>query len=311
MQPIRTILVPLDGSPFSEHALPWAMAIAERTKATVHLAQVHHPVPAYAAALEVPEVQAEVAQQAEQMEREYLEKARLRAQNMAEVPVTTVLLDGPVAQALAEHARAINADLMVMTTHGRGPVSRFWLGSVADQLLRQGDCPLLLIRPGKSDEPGFDGLRHILVPVDGSAFAEQGLELAVALGRPFNARYTLLFVVEPPLPVVDGFGMVPVPANLELDSQVKQAAERYTDRLLAKMLDQGLAAERRVEFRAGVADTILEVAGRLKVDVIALATHGAGGARRLLLGSVADKVIRGSDRPVLVQRAREAKPASA
>ncbi len=142
--PYRSILVPLDGSPFSEQALPLAFAIAARSGALVQVAMVHHPVPALATALEVPEIEAQLDQEARVREVTYLNGVVDRWRGGANVPVTSAVLEGPVAEALEEQVEVSGADLLILTTHGRGPLSRFWLGSVADQLMRKLHVPMLL-----------------------------------------------------------------------------------------------------------------------------------------------------------------------
>ncbi len=80
-------------------------------------------------------------------EQAYFEGLVSRVQPHYTGPITTVQLDGPIATALHDYALASKADLVVMTTHGHGAISRFWLGSVADKLVRQLPMPVLLVRP--------------------------------------------------------------------------------------------------------------------------------------------------------------------
>ena len=133
-------------------------------------------------------------------QREYLDTTVKRLAVLHSVPVTSALLESPaIAETLNAHAATTGADLIVMTTHGRGPLSRFWLGSVADELVRRATIPILLVRPQEkapdlSSEPI---LRHILIPLDGSALAEQALEPALALGKLMEADYTLVRIYFP------------------------------------------------------------------------------------------------------------------
>jgi nucleotide-binding universal stress UspA family protein len=202
--PFRLICVPLDGSPFAEQALPAAAEIARQSGAMLQLALVHHPVPALATALEVPEIEAQLDQENRVREQTYLGSIVERVRMTANVPVTGALLDGAVADALQVHVEESQADLVVITTHGRGPMSRFWLGSVADHLMRRLHVPVLIIRPNGST-PTLE-LKTILVALDGSSFAERALEVAVALGKPFGAAFGLVMVIEPPLPIADPAG---------------------------------------------------------------------------------------------------------
>lgn len=299
--PYRSILVPLDGSPFAEQALPFALGIAARTGALVQVALVHHPVPALATALEVPEIEAQLDQEARSREQGYLTSTVDRARARANVPITATVLDGAVADALEEHIEKTGADLLILTTHGRGPMSRFWLGSVADQLMRRLHIPILLIRPAGEQVPDLR-LDRIMVALDGSPFAEQAIAAATALGKPFGATYTLFMAVEPALPVADPSGLMVLPASPDSDEKRREAAAGYLAGIAARLAGEGYTANTHVTTDAPAASAILAQADALRADLVVLASHGAGGFERLVIGSVADKVIRGSVHPTLVVR---------
>jgi nucleotide-binding universal stress UspA family protein len=297
----RSICVPLDGSSFAEQALPLAAEIARRAGAILQVALVHHPVPALATALEVPEIEAQLDQEARAREQTYLNGIVERVRKTVNAPVTGTLLDGPVADALEDHIESTGADLLVITTHGRGPMSRFWLGSVADQLMRRLHIPLLLVRPA-AEAPPLPAMRRILIALDGSPFAERAIEAATALGRPFGAEYALLMVVEPPLPIADPSGLMVVPLAAGSEKQLREAAKKYLDGRAELLRKEGYTVTTHPVESAGAATTIIAQADVLKVDLVALASHGAGGFERLVVGSVADKVIRGSTHPTFVVR---------
>src|SRR5262249_30980903 len=148
---IRSILMPLDGSTFGEHALPLAASLARSAGATLYLVHVHQVLP--------PETIAGVAVMdsvdlhMRQDERAYLADVARRLRHAGPVAVEIALMDGEVVPALREYAQQQFIDLVVMSTHGRGALGRFWLGSVADELLRELPRPAILIRPhdGKPD----------------------------------------------------------------------------------------------------------------------------------------------------------------
>lgn len=297
----RSIYVPLDGSAFAEQALPLATEIARRSGAILQVALVHHPVPALATALEVPEIEAQLDQEARAREQVYLDGIIERTRRSANVPVTATLLDGPVAEALQEHVEKSGADLVVSTTHGRGPMSRFWLGSVADQLMRRLHVPILLLRPG-GEATLPTTLHRILVTLDGSAFAERALDAALMLGRPFGAEYVLFMVVEPPLPIADPNGLMVVPADPEAERKLREAARSYVGRKVEALRALGATATGLTIEGAGAVESIIAQAGKSGADLVAIASHGAGGVERLVVGSVADKVIRGSTHPTFIVR---------
>jgi nucleotide-binding universal stress UspA family protein len=299
--PYRSIYVPLDGSPFAEQALPLAGEITRRAGAILQLALVHHPVPALATALEVPEIEAQLDQEGRAREQTYLNSIVERVRKSVNVPVTGTLLDGAVADALETHLEKTGADLVVITTHGRGPMSRFWLGSVADQLMRRLHVPILLVRPAAAAAAPLP-LRRVLITVDGSPFAERAIDAAVALGKGFDAEYALLMVVEPPLPIADPSGLMVIPAGANAEQQLREAATKYLDGLAQRLRKDGLTVTTHPIEAAGAAATIIAQADALQADLVAIASHGAGGFERLVVGSVADKVIRGSTHPTFVVR---------
>jgi nucleotide-binding universal stress UspA family protein len=300
----RTILVPLDGSTFSEHALPLALHIAQRAGAVLQAIHVHVPIgSAYAGS----ELASDLRLDSLVREREhaYLDYVAKRLACVSLDRMSTALLDGSVADTVREHAVATGTDLIVMTTHGRGPLSRFWLGGVADRIIRHVPMPVLLVRPQDSvpDLSCKPLLQRVLIPLDGSELAEQILEPALELGGLMQAEYLLLRVVEP-VPVlgydISGFAMED--AEKPMLRQLEDEAQIYLERVAERLRDRSLHVQTKVLVQPSVAGAILNEARAHASNLIALATHGRGGLARLLLGSVADKVLRGAATPVLVYR---------
>lgn len=302
----RSILVPLDGSGFGEQALPVAISLARRLGAAIQIVHVH--VPAWGVYGERGWPYDETLDSAmRERDRAYLDTTLERLAAVADVPLSSALLDGTIANAISRHAAETGVDLLVLTTHGRGPLARFWLGSVADTLVRQVDTPLLLVPPqAKAPELSEDTApRHVLVPLDGSELAEQILEPAMAVGAATQAKFTLLQVILPMLPPFYPAGTTKVigPVIQELETLHLQEfadGQKYLGRLAEPLRAKSLTVETRVVSHEQPVTAILEDATAVGADLIALATHGRGGLKRLLLGSVADKVLRGSATPVLV-----------
>jgi nucleotide-binding universal stress UspA family protein len=307
---LRSILVPLDGSTFGEHALPLALSLARRAGATLRLAHVHQASPpATVAGLAIMD---SVDLHLRQDEQAYLADVQRRAGCRPGVHVHAALLDGDVAPALRQYAVAQKADLVVLSTHGRGTLGRFWLGSVADDLMRDLPCPALLTRTheGKPDLAREPALKSIVVPLDGTPLAEGALEQALNVGSLFEADYTLLRVVRPVVrPTYLPEGTTPqglAHGVLEqvhtLQHQLVEEARQYLAGVAEKLRPRGV----RVQMRALVEEDpavaiLLEAQGR-HADLVAMATHGRRGLQRLFLGSVADKVVRGGAVPVLLYR---------
>lgn len=305
----RSLLVPLDGSGFGEHALPLALSIARRASASLQVVHVHIPFVYYEG---MTPLDGAMDVQTETQERAYLDNVVQRLATVAPVPVKAVVLNGPTAESLQEHAQATGVDLIVMTTHGRGALSRFWLGSVADELVRRAPMPLLLVRPQEAppDLAQERTLRRMLVPLDGSELAEQILGPARALGTLMGSAYTMLRVIKPITPIV--CGPTGPASNASIEALLKQLqaahahvqaeAETYLGRVAQRFRVPSVPIETRVVTGEQPAAAILGEAAARASDVIALETHGRRGLARLLLGSVADKVLRGAAVPVLIHR---------
>jgi nucleotide-binding universal stress UspA family protein len=297
MTTFQTILVPIDGSKLSEQALPLAQRLAKASGARLDLVRVHPPATARDVYMEAMAGGAVPLSDATADETTYLDEraAEARADGLE---VSTSLLEGPVAQAIARRAR-VNADLVVMTTHGRGPFSRLWLGSVADELLRILDRAILLIRP--TMEPwattGGPPYRRILLPLDAWDGNAVAVEAAIALGSP-KTEYVLLHVVDVPVPAV----AMPIPmgaAAMPVDAVESKVAERL-EGIADNLRERGLKVRTRVEFAGSAAQGILDVAESEAPDLIAMTTRRPGRIERVLLGSITDKIVRASKEPVLV-----------
>jgi nucleotide-binding universal stress UspA family protein len=300
----RSILVPLDGSQFGEYALPHASSLARRAGAGLTLARVRVPPSHLSSAdIHLPVPPDEEQRETEQA-RAYLSDVanRVRAAFPA-VEVTTTLLDGGVGDALCGYMNQAHPDLVVLTTHGRGPLSRFWLGSVATDLVRRAPAPVLLVRPqeGPPDLAADAAPRRILIPLDGSPFGQQILPTAVAVGTLMGAEYRLLRVVPPVLSSTGGgLGELGGGSRTVAD-QLRAEASGYLVGLATRVPALSAAAIHvAVDWPPAVA--ILADAEASGIDLIALETRGRSGLARLLLGSVADKVVRGSTVPVLLRR---------
>lgn len=280
------ILVPLDGSAMAERALPVAERIVSATGATgsvLRLVCVHQPGPDRS------------------LEERYLQETAARVERASGVSVTWALLDGLIGPRLAEEVTGFAADLVVMTTHGRGPVSRFWMGSVADELIRTLDVPVLLLQAGTDQTRLLP--RRILVPLDGSPRSETSLDFAVQLARLSGGSIDLLQVVPPITPMVlDGSPMTPALVPPTREDLLRDSARDYLEMCASRLRARGIATMVTVVTDASPARAIVETADQHQVDLVAIATHGAGGIRRMVLGSVADKVLRSSRRPLLVFR---------
>jgi nucleotide-binding universal stress UspA family protein len=302
----RSILVPLDGSVFAEHALPLALGIARRSGAKLVIARVH-----VAPFSPIEDLGGLVDRAARDEEQAYLKAVVKQLTDETAAYVQCALLEIPVADSLCEYAKSAGADLIVMTTHRRGPLARAWLGSVADELVRKAPIPILLARPQEAKPvlDHFPVFRRVLVPLDGSSFAEQAVDSAVALGSLTEAEFILVRVIEPMVRGGDMEAVMTYPSDpgvvrrLELfHDEEKASASAYLEKVAQRLKSRGHRAETRVVVSEQAAVALLDATKQAKADLIALSTHGRRGLSRLFLGSVADKVLRGTSLPILIHR---------
>jgi nucleotide-binding universal stress UspA family protein len=306
MDMYEQVVVPLDGSRFSEFALSAALGIVEKSRGHLTLLTAVSNVGTL--------VRADLEREGEPVQG-WFEEERARATKHLEdtrariletIPglrIDTKLIGNRPVPGIAEYCERVKPDLLVLSTHGRGALSRAWLGSVADGLVRRVDLPILLVRPEKDDRPDLSSPirpQHILVPLDGSRESETILPTAEGVARLFGARLTLLSVVRPPSPF--GYGYLPdvVQERHEQKARVETTGS-YLAGVSERLAGKGLSAGTEVLTDSDAAGGILAFAASKGVDLIVMPTHARGGASRALLGSVADKVIRGTDVPVLVR----------
>jgi nucleotide-binding universal stress UspA family protein len=296
------LLVPLDRSSLAEQALGRAAAIARASHAEIELFMVHEPLPL----VEFGGTPWDGTTFAD--DERYLETIAHELADGSIVSVGHSVVRGVPADAICERARAVGADLVVMTSHGRTGLSRAWIGSVADAVVRRSGIPVLMLRPIEG-APGRRAAHHlfkkILVPVDGSATALAVLPAAAALARCSDAHVVLVRVVEP-VPVV------PIDSDMGIGYSAmvpdREATRRLVDDATAHLAAVGrsfgemekLVVETQVVVN-NVARGILDFAAAHEVDAIAMTTHGRG-VTRLLLGSIADKILRAGGLPVMLKR---------
>jgi nucleotide-binding universal stress UspA family protein len=300
------IVVPVDGSSFGELALPVALGIACRSGGEVRLVTVVTPLPVEPAKDDLESAEeGRLLLATEHAERYQAELQKRVILSGCDVPISCHVETGSVVDALDGHARSAEADLLVMTTHGRGPVKRAWLGSVADGLLRRTPCPILALRPRAGEELELKEreFRHILVTLDGSPESREILPLAAGMAKTSQARITLLQVIPSHFPMMAPFTSHAVHGFLGLDGEEGACREALESEAMA-LRSTGLMVGTEVVTGARPAEGILDYVDEAGVDLVAMATHGLGGVARLVLGSVADKVIRGGTVPVLLHRAQ-------
>jgi len=315
----RTFVVPLDGSPLAERALTTATALAKRSGAKLALVRVHNPYPLdpLAGTLEAP-TDVRWDQMLRRDEEEYLNRVALRVETELGRVVATSLLDGLAPDAIAAFAERAPQALIVMSTHGRSGFTRLWLGSVTDSVVRHAGVPVLMVRGEEgagAAAPSAGELFHdIVVPLDGSPYAEEALAHALALAGATRGRLLLLSVVRPMhapvyVPVPDALAPVATPTEfIEQTMQVLVArAEDYVSRLADRLRREHAPLDVRAEVQVAdqPASAIIDCAARHGSDLVVMASHGRA-LSRVVVGSVADKVLRGGPGALLLIRPAQA-----
>ncbi len=312
---MRRLMVPLDGSAFAESALPYAVTVAQGPgPCAIELVGVDVPEPLVSEGLaySVMDAMREAAAEAsarEQMLQSYLQDmaVRLRAA-LPSVQVDTVVRRGLAADELSAHAEEVNAELTVLTTHGRGGWDRLWFGSVTTALMRRVDRPVLAVRPAPvpRDYLPLTGaaLNTAVVAIDEHLEPEPGLTALQALTGHALDQITLLHVALTP----------PRALGRVLESETREAlalrTTREASRLLSLKTDALTPRPHRVNalvLEGGdPADVLLSHVDTHGTHLLVLATTPYHPVERLLFGSVADRLLQRASVPLLlVPRARD------
>jgi nucleotide-binding universal stress UspA family protein/predicted transcriptional regulator len=296
-----TVLVPLDGSPLAEEAVPYAAAIAKATGAPVLVLSVVEREPrGLTHRSEQRAAQKESAHG--EARRQYLAgiAAELQAQGLA--VTTEVAVGDPVTLILAAASRDV-VSMVVMTTHARGAVGRWLLGSAADAVVRWGQRPTLLLHPPYVRLPRRRvTLERLLVPLDGSPLAEAALPLAQDLAAAAGATLSLVRVE----PWITRLGETPwaTPDLVQEEEQAAATASAYLAEVRRRLPES--AKVETVVLRGSPAPSLVEFVRYEHVDLVVMSTHGWSGLHRLLLGSTAEHLVRSSVPTVLVRPAASA-----
>lgn len=262
------VTVPVDGSPFAETVIPYALGLARAMKARLAFLRI------------VEERAADAAE-------EYLRGLadRLGAER------TLLLAEAKPASVILQQMEKRPNDLLAMTTHGRGGVLESLLGSVALHVVRESLRPLVVYRPREAAKG--DGLGEavkistVIAPVDGSDFSERILVVAAGMAKAIGAGLTLLQAVPPAgLPAS-------IPASDVLESSyVRRTAEKVEH-------EYGIDADWEV-LHGPAGDAISDYAKGQTGVLLAMSSHARTGLKQTILGSVTAECLRRSGAPILV-----------
>jgi nucleotide-binding universal stress UspA family protein len=290
MSLFRTVLYPTDFSACSEAARPLAFEFARHGEA-LHLLYVDHLFGSAAHAGDT---------------RQRLKEAGADAPIPVDIEVVRDLAPGPAILHYAEHH---DADLIVLGTHGRRGLSRLLLGSTAREVVQFAPCPVLTVR-SDADDTGLPHLQggSLLVAVDFSDSSREALRQAVRLAETFDARIDLVHVIEDLFqPVGVGYTLRSVfEMEPDIESRLEEALHVFREEVAPDSSRFG-----RMEVRAGIPTRVLtEVAESFGSRLLVLGTKGLRGFDHLVMGSVAEAVVRTAPCPVLTVKAADSMTAA-
>lgn len=304
----RKILVPVDNSEESRTILRWAVGLAKATKSDLTLLSVIDTediqiVEAGSLGGELPTAPAGVVTEISTKVRAALEIEAVELRKTG-VGVDVRVVAGSPAESIVAEASELGVDLIAMATRRESALARGVLGSVTDRVLHSTITPLLILQPEDiTDESvGAGFVRHIVVPLDGSILSEQAVMPATELARATGAEIVFTEVVRLPVYGMDmggvGYGSVHYAEDLDTKLQ-EENATRYLNGFVDNAESAGLKARAQVRVGNPSIQIVAEAAAN-EGSIIVMATHGAGGIKRWVIGSVTDKAIRSAHRPVLV-----------
>lgn len=295
---IRRILYPTDFSACAEQALDHALFLARQYEAELHILNavvLHADDPAnperqFPGSVELLDrmtalASERMAELVPQEEREVLRVREVQERGFAAAPI------------ILEYADEHDIDLVVMGTHGRRAAARFFLGSVATEVVRHAECPVMTIR--EADPPReVEAFERILVPLDFSRHSLVALAYAKDLASRYGAGLQLLHVIElATYPTLYG----PAAAMFDLE-KIRQVSFDAMDRAVEETPGPQVNCETHVT-SGRVASEIAAFAEAHESDLVVISTHGLTGFERMLTGSTAEQVTRVVACPVFTVKA--------
>ncbi len=298
----KHLLVPLDGSKLAETILPLAQCFATHTGARVTLL---HVVEADAPATVHGDTHLLNADDAEK----YLAQIA-RQFDALEIKVGTHVdrtVGREAAKAIFAHTAELNADMILLTGHGRGGLREQVFGSIAQQVLQSEKIPVLMMRV-ESPRPSSEYcISKIVTPLDGGARHEIAFDFSAELAKAFQASLHLVTIV----PTANTLtpeqaataALLPSSTRAMLDLAEKGAAD-YLQEKMNVLKARGVSASAEVE-RGDVVAKIVGTVERVSANLLVMATHGRAGLDAFWSGSVTSKVLSRVNVPALLLRVAE------
>jgi nucleotide-binding universal stress UspA family protein len=295
MLKIKKILFPTDFSRCADQALEHAVFLAEKYDAEIH---VLHTVTLFNDQSSV--VNEEFKETEEMIKKlEDIAEAQLNKVSDAheddDINIIKAQTRGiSAAPAILEYASENSIDLIVMGTNGRRGLGHFFLGSVAEEIVRMSECPVFTIREAKKPTPP-KAKENILVPVDFSEHSQNALANAKEIAKSYQAKIHLLHIIEET--IHPAYSLSGKSSIFDIVPNIKEDCEKR----LKKMISETAGDEVKTEINivsGQAANEIINFARDNSMDLIVISTHGLTGLEHLLMGSTTEKVVRMASCPV-------------
>lgn len=298
---IKKILYPTDFSACAGETLAYAMDLAQRHHAMLHVLNVGPPLggehvrEAIQAVFDEDEFYGQLRDDAY-----HRMQAALSAYEDAHVVTKRFYTHSPApGEAIIEHVNAEEIDLVVMGTHGRRGLRRMLLGSVAQEVVQRSSCPVLTVRTSEQRNDAELTFKRVLAPLDLSMHSINALAYAKEVAALYGVSLDLLHVVDPTL------NLAIYEAGLKDRSRVEADIEKVVRKKLEWLAGEvrGPDVETVCHIVSGYAvQEIIEFATSYASDLIVIASHGLTGLEHFLMGSVAERVVRMAPCPVFITK---------
>jgi len=292
---ITTVLVPTDFSDEAHKALRYAAALVRRVGAQLHVVNVNE----IDFAIPGPESPGGHPWLPNIEETKAL-KQQVEAVVGADVVLNYHARVGRSFNQIVRCASEISADLIVMSTHGRSGLKHFFLGSTTERVVQYSLSPVLVVRRGEGEALSQGqplSIESILVPTDFSASSAEGVRYAINFARSFSARLVVFHSLEAPQFItIDSSGRHTLPPTPEA---ARATVENQMQQFVQEFEFDGVQFETQIRM-GRPAEAICNYALEKKNDLIITSTHGRTGFMHVLIGSVAERVVRYASVPVLV-----------
>jgi nucleotide-binding universal stress UspA family protein len=299
---IRRILCPVDFSDYSRRAVDHAIAIARWYAATVTALHVFSPAPVAAFGPRGAVFEPIVLTEADRDQLRADTKAFIEAERAPGVAIEAVVREGNTAAEILDQARSMNADLLVIGTHGRSGFERLLLGSIAEKVLRKASCPVLTVprRLSNALPAGPVLYKRILCPVDFSDSSLRALKYALSIAQEADGRLIVLHVVAHEFENPADMATVVYDAGMTVSGFVQEREDAFRRRLQETVAGATEFCSVESMLTHGKPwREVLRIATERESDLIVMGVQGRGAADLWLLGSTTQHVVRAAACPVL------------